>query len=154
MSITIIAIVLLIICGSIFLYFRVNELSDSEIYAIECTEKLKNKMKSPDSFKLQEDALIIIDKNLNRYLFIDYTAENSYGASIRSVAIFSGYTYLGDYDDTDREFSNYSEHLDFLWARVVFSHWKLSGNNNEQITSSEIIEAKKIGNKLKIQYNE
>lgn len=150
-----IGIILLIIGGSIFFYLKANELSPSEIYAVGCTERLKNRMKSPDSFKLQDNVVIIVDKNSNKYTFIDYTAENSYGASIRNVAIFSGYTYLGNYDDKDEDnFDDSSQYLDFLWARVVLTQWKLEGDNSKEVTSSEIIEAKRIGKKLKIQYNE
>lgn len=151
---SVIGIILLIIVGSIFFYIKANELSPSEIYAVGCTERLKNRMKSPDSFKLQDDIVIIVDEKLKKYTFIDYTAENSYGASMRNIAIFSDYTYLGTYDNYDKDdFEDSDQYLDFLWARVVLSKWKKEGDKSKEINSSEIIESERIGKELKIQYN-
>ena len=115
--------IILTITGIVFL-IKNNTFSPDETYAIECTEKLKNYMKSPDSFKLQNDCLVIHTDKTDNYLFIDYTSDNSYGANLRGMAVFKNYSYLGDYDSKKEDFEDAKEYLDLALAKVYFTGWK------------------------------
>ena len=114
-------------------------------------------MKNPDSFKLQDDILVIdyVDKNssINEiyiFTYIDYTAENSYGGTVRSIAVYEGYTYIGeleDFDDMEKDDENYAIALQ---SRIAYLERGLYGDSEDLI--SEIVSAKKIASKLHIDY--
>lgn len=143
--------IILTIAGIVSL-IKQNSFSSNEMYAIKCTETLKNYMKSPDSFKLQDDCLIILTDKADKYLFIDYTSANSYGANLRGLAIFKNYSYLGDSDSKKDDFEDSKKYADLLLAKVYLAGWKVNGNEFKGIISSEKVKAERIGRKLKVDY--
>lgn len=84
--------------------------SIEEQYAVRNTKILRSMMKDPDSFKLRDDVVVIVDeKNHIYYTFISASGSNSYGASIRSVSIFKDGKYFSDLDDEDELLSKMNE---------------------------------------------
>lgn len=153
----IIVVIILLISISIFLVKK-NSFTMGEKYALNCTERLIDAMKNPDSFKLQDDILFIdyVDPNSSNneiyiFTYIDYTAENSYGGTVRSTAVYEGYTYIGeleDFDNMERDDENYTV---ALHSRIAYLERGLYGDSEN--LSSEIVSAKKIASKLHIDYN-
>lgn len=149
--ILVVIFIILTITGIVYI-IKQNSFSYNEKYAIQCTETLKNYMKSPDSFKLQDDCLIILTDKFDKYLFIDYTSANSYGANLRGLAIFKNYSYLGDSDSEKDDFKDKEKYADFVLAKLYLAGWRLYGDEYEGIISSEKVKAERIGRKLKIDY--
>lgn len=80
--------------------------SPEEKRAIESCNYLIDHLKDPDSFKLYSDIQLfkIYDYKTDElaydvYMLIDYSGKNSYGAMIRSVAVFDEAGYCGDMDE-------------------------------------------------------
>lgn len=97
------------------------KLNVDEDRAAKNVEKLINMMKDPDSFILRGDVIVIRDEETgDYYTYIDHSGNNSYGASVRSTAIFKNYSYLCDYDDEeydDEEWDTYEERKEILAAQ-------------------------------------
>jgi len=77
-----------------------KKLTKDEERALSIVQDLVDSLKDPDSFKLRDDVLVIYNPEksdpFSMYVYIDYSANNSYGASIRSIAVYHYYEYLGD----------------------------------------------------------
>jgi len=99
-----IVIIAAIISISLIL-FLLYHLSPYEQIAVTNVNDLRNMLKDPDSFKLYEDVLVIWYTDLAGdycfYTYIDYSAKNSYGAMVRSTAMYKGYSYVGNMEDID-----------------------------------------------------
>ena len=95
----IIVVLLLAACGT-----KTIEFTERGSFAVRRVEDLSERMKVPDSFKLRKD-VIVIDRNNNdeteRYTYIEYSSENSYGAAIKNIAMYYNIQYLGSFDDYD-----------------------------------------------------
>ncbi len=107
-------------------------------------------MKDPDSFKLREDIVVIVDEDYTTYSFIVYSANNSYGASLTGLAMYKDYSYVGDYYDDEDDFYTEAEIKEYKIAKAKLAMWRLGGSGNWH--SSEAVSRKKIANKLHIEY--
>ena len=125
-----------------------KELNSSEQIASRKVEDLVDMMKDPDSFILRGDILRIKTDEWT-YYYIDYSGNNSYGASIRSTAIY-GTIYLGSlygdcyYDSLETFISQFEE------ANDLYSEW-LRGTLEGEATE---ISGKNIANYLGIEYRD
>lgn len=155
-------VVCLCACGKI-------EFSEKGKVAVDKVEELQNYMKAPDTFVLKDDVLVIEQDNKNSdqsniFVYIVYTAENSYGVPLQDMAVFRNDEYLGSYDDiandettTDDLAKNSSTFEDYANSVVqyiiredclnLYSDWK-----NGKIEKYEIISCKNIGKELGINY--
>lgn len=141
-----IVVIAVIITTSLFLFSIYNISPDEEI-AITNVKDLKSMLKDPDSLKLYEDVLIIwytdLEGDYNFYTYINYGAKNSYGAMIKSIAMYEGYSYIGDMEDiediniaeTDSEKRN--ERLKLLKAETPYLSYIAKGIQNEKDISKE-----------------
>lgn len=147
------------------------QLTEREEYAAECVKKLEDNMKVPDSLKLRS-ILVIEYKHVDasdkeKYAVIEYTAENSYGAALRSSAVFYKGFYLNDLESildigvndikwsvesprTDSERNEYIYYGRKARAAAAYRAWsngKLDENDYEEIS------VETIGKATKIDYN-
>ena len=91
----------IVVIAVIIFLFSIYNISPDEEIAITNVKDLKSMLKDPDSLKLYEDVLIIwytdlLEGDYNFYTYINYGAKNSYGAMIKSIAMYEGYSYIGD----------------------------------------------------------
>lgn len=70
--------------------------SEAKIAAAAC-EDLQPRMKNPESLTLHE-VLVCKDFSDNMYVYIDCSAENSFGGVTRNIHIYKNGTYLGDWE--------------------------------------------------------
>ena len=153
--------------------------SIEEQYAVRNTKALRDMMKDPDSFKLRDDVVVIVDeKNHIYYTFISASGSNSYGASIRSVSIFKDGKYFADLDDEDELLSKMEEaerlykndkseeNRDRLsnasndvYRLYVLKKWYLNGANYNHtdvdgihIVTTTVFDQKSIGRQAKVDY--
>lgn len=146
-----IVVIAVIITTSLFLFSIYNISPDEEI-AITNVKDLKSMLKDPDSLKLYEDVLIIwytdLEGDYNFYTYINYGAKNSYGAMSKSIAMYKGYSYIGDMEDiediniediniaeTDSE--KIDEQLKLLKAKIPYLCYMAKGIDNEKDISKE-----------------
>jgi len=85
-----------LICVALFSVISLFYLSDNEKKALHCVEDLQNNLKSPDSLTLSE--IRTVQEESNIYTYITYSAINSYGAKIKSIAMYKNGQYLGEHD--------------------------------------------------------
>ncbi len=142
-----IVVIAVIITTSLFLFSIYNISPDEEI-AITNVKDLKSMLKDPDSLKLYEDVLIIwytdLEGDYNFYTYINYGAKNSYGAMSKSIAMYEGYSYIGDMEDIE-EVTNIikmdpekrNEQLKLLNAKIPFLCYMAKGIDNEKDISKE-----------------
>lgn len=142
------AAVLILVVG--FFIIKNNTLSSNGKHALNIVDHLQGIMKDPDSFKLREDVVVIVDEDVNTYTFISYSSNNSYGAALTGLAMYENYTYVGDYYDDDDDFGSTEELKAFKKAKATLAMWRLGGSKNW--ISSEAVSRKKIGKKLHIDY--
>ena len=120
-------------------------------------------LKNPDSLILRSDVAIITysyDGQVYKYAFFNASGENGYGASVKSTPCFVDGEYICNSDDfpTTSEYMNMSDSsaLEYLRIELALAHWNLYGENAESnvddVIDSYSISAKKIANKLNIEY--
>ena len=136
-----------VVIAVIIFLFSIYNISPDEEIAITNVKDLKSMLKDPDSLKLYEDVLIIwytdLEGDYNFYTYINYGAKNSYGAMIKSIAMYEGYSYIGDMEDiediniaeTDSEKRN--ERLKLLKAEAPYLCYMAKGIDNEKDISKE-----------------
>lgn len=87
------AVLLIIIISIVVSVNMSSSLSAWGYHAAYCTRDLKRHLKVPSSLDIGEGVLYIgaeIDGENNDFYFIDYTAENSFGAKVRSSIVYIG----------------------------------------------------------------
>ena len=141
-----IVVIAVIITTSLFL-FSIYNISPDEQIAITNVKDLKSMLKDPDSLKLYEDVLIIwytdLEGDYNFYTYINYGAKNSYGAMSRSIAMYEGYSYIGDMEDTEdiniaeTDPEKRNEWLKLLKAEAPYLCYMAKGIDNEEDISKE-----------------
>lgn len=144
-----IVVIAVIITTSLFLFSIYNISPDEEI-AITNVKDLKSMLKDPDSLKLYEDVLIIwftdLEGDYNFYTYISYGAKNSYGAMSRSIAMYEGYSYIGDMEDiediediniAETDLEKIDELLKLLRAKIPYYYYIAKGIDNEKDISKE-----------------
>lgn len=142
-----------VVCGAIVvavvaMLLYANTLTPYEKLAVENCNTLKGMLKSPDSFKLNDDILVYEDSDYGTIMFIPYSGANSYGADIRSVAQFSnGTDYAGDYDELDRDdFYTDKEYNDYLLIGFPYAYALAVGD--DEFSEFTHIDANKIMHKI------
>lgn len=142
------------------------EFSEKGQIAVDKVEELQNYMKAPDTFILKDDILVIEEDNEygNIFVYISYTAENSYGVPLQDMGIFRNDKYLGSYYDIkDNETtieelaeksSSFEEYAYLVVQKEIeedalelYSDWQ-----NGKIEKYEVISCKDIGKELGIEY--
>ena len=147
------------------------KMSEKGENAIECVQTLVDYLKVPDSLKLRK--IIVADfadeeylSGLShRYCFIEYTAENSYGAATRSTSIFVDGYYLNDLDELQDTDKRTKKTIDYVFGnlssdeKIIFEYesgaLKLNIALKDKTINEndyEIVSCKTIGQKLKIDY--
>lgn len=114
-TILLIAAGAVVLAGAVFLAIFLltpPKLTPQQETIVRYTRKLMNGMKSPDSFQLTGDEICYLkmavddEHNGEEYVYITYSAENSYGVRLKGTAVFIDGTYYdgnyepehGDYD--------------------------------------------------------
>lgn len=103
--------------------------ADGKIALQDC-ETLQGMCKVPSSFEVYE-AIVYHNKDYGACTYITYGAENSYGAKLKSVAIFADGKYLGNYDDEREDFGSLEEYDRFVLARGQYEFYLLNGSDKE-----------------------
>lgn len=137
----------IVVIAVIIFLFSIYNISPDEEIAITNVKDLKSMLKDPDSLKLYEDVLIIwytdIKGDYNFYTYINYGAKNSYGAMIKSIAMYEGYSYIGDMEDTEdiniaeTDPEKRNEQLKLLKAKTPYLSYIAKGIQNEKDISKE-----------------
>ena len=143
-------IILIAICLSMTGCVKLN---DDEKRVANAVENLKDMMKDPDSFILRGDILLIDDGD-DSFYYIESSANNSFGASVRSVSIMLELigTYICDVDETDFDslgypFSEYGEK-----AVSLYDNWRF--DRLEKNVFTETYDGEKIAKYLKLEYRD
>lgn len=145
-KIIICSLAILIIIGGVM----GNHIDKYEQQAIDCTEKLASMMKDPNSFRLEDNVLVIYDET-DCYVYIISSGTNSYGGRVSDISYFVNGEYIGN-DDSD-EFESSQEKLVFSKAKVNLSAWKLSESDyTDYYDSAKLVDKKKVAKKLHIDY--
>lgn len=105
--------------------------------ALRDCETLQEMCKVPSSFEVYE-AIVYHDENYGACTYITYGAENSYGAKLKSVAIFADGRYLGDYGDEKDDFNSLDEYDRFLLAHMQYKLYLISGSDKEYAAKCEM----------------
>lgn len=80
------------------------ELSGDEERAVVACSDLQSRLKNPSSLQLNK-VVVVEDTEVEHayYVFIDYSAQNSFGGTTRSVVVYkNGTYYTNDSDDSNR----------------------------------------------------
>ena len=80
------------------------ELSDDEERAVVACSDLQSRLKNPSSLQLNK-VVVVEDTEVEHayYVFIDYSAQNGFGGTTRSVVVYkNGTYYTNDSDDSNR----------------------------------------------------
>lgn len=127
--------------------FQRTYLNEYEQMALSDCQTIKGMLKNPASFTLYDDILIYPDdETYGDLVYISYGATNSFGAMIQSTAIFEdGDKYVGDYDDTEDDYSTLEEYDHFVLARLPYKLEIIMNNNYENFIR---VDADKIMSKL------
>ena len=133
-----------------------NHFSENEKLALSAVYNLSNRMKDPDSFKLREDVLVITSNQGNRYVYINHSANNSYGAAVTGIAMCAEDEYICDVDDdtSDLDLEALKKEIS---CSLIYSEWELTHDGTitakePQIKQWEFVIMKKIAKKLHIDY--
>lgn len=146
-------------CGKI-------KFSEKGQIAVDKVKELQSYMKAPDTFILKDDVLVIEQDNEydNIFVYISYTAENSYGVPLQDMVVFRNDEYCGSYYDMkgsntsiEELAKNSSSFEDYAYsilqqaieedALELYSDWQ-----NGKIEKYEVISCKDIGKELDIKY--
>lgn len=157
-----------VICVIALLFGIISQttLSSEEKYVLAVAKDYKSMLKDPDSMIIRGDILYIETDDFDRYVCFTASGNNSYGASVTSMPIYKGYSYLGRYDDKDDDEDLSSEdRLSLLKARVYVAGWNLmksADTGREKVdlggatglgaATGTSIDGKKIAKKVKCQY--
>lgn len=78
---------------------KTPEFSEKGQIAVGKVKELQSYMKAPDTFILKDDVLVIEQDNEygNIFVYISYTAENSYGVPLQDIGVFRNDEYCGSY---------------------------------------------------------
>ena len=146
-------------CGKI-------EFSEKGQIAVDKVKELQSYMKAPDTFILRDNVLVI-DKNGITFVFIIYSAENSFGVPLQDMDVFYDSEYYGSYYDmkeyydmeenqqisredyeTEEAYTDALEkRRDELLCLITFTQWQIG-----KIEDYEVISCKDIGKELGIEY--
>ena len=145
--IALLVIVTMIVVGCI-LWALSNQMSNDEKIVLENSKDLRQMLKDPDSFKLQEDILLLWYKDseegeLEFYTYISYGAKNGYGAMDRDTAMYKGYTYVGDFEELENTEEEEKKQL-LLHAQtpyLIYKAYNLIGKDENEISESGIKKA-------------
>ncbi len=154
-----------VIIVSFCAYAKTPEFSEKGQIAVEKVKELQSYIKAPDTFILKDDVLVIEQDNKygNIFVYISYTAENSYGVPLQDMLIFRNNEYCGSYYDmkgnetTIEELANNSLSFEEYAYSIVqqkieedtlelYSDWQ-----NGEIEKYEVISCKDIGKELNIE---
>lgn len=126
--------------------------ADGKIALQDC-ETLQDMCKVPSSFEVYE-AIVYHDEDYGACTYITYGAENSYGAKLKSVAIFADGRYLGDYGDEKDDFNSLDEYDRFLLAHMQYKLYLIGGSDKEYADKCgmKFIDADKLMKKLDGKY--
>lgn len=126
--------------------------ADGKIALQDC-ETLQSMCKVPSSFEVYE-AVVYHGESAGTCTYITYGAENSYGAKLKSVAVFADGRYLGNYDDEREDFGSLDEYDRFVLARAQYKFYLLYGSDKEYADKCgmNFIDTGKLMKKLK-RYN-
>lgn len=143
-----------------------TEFSEKGQIAVDNVKELQSYMKAPDTFILKDDVLVIEQDNEygNIFVYIPYTAENSYGVPLQDMGVFRNDEYCGSYYDmkdnettTDELVRNSSSFEEYAYSIVqqeieedalkLYYNWQ-----NGKIKEYEVISCKDIGIELGIEY--
>ena len=153
-------IILLVFCIILSACGKEIKFSEKGEMAVDNIKKLQSYMKAPDTFILRDDVLVL-DENEKIFVFISYSAENSFGVPLQDMAVFYGGEYYGSYYDMEKnqQISReayeteeaYEEALEKrkleLLCVIKFNQWVLG-----EIEDYEVIPCKNIAEKLGIKY--
>lgn len=147
---------------------KTPEFSEKGQIAVDKVKELQSYMKAPDTFILKDDVLVIEQDNEygNIFVYISYTAENSYGVPLQDIGVFRNNEYCGSYYEmegsktTTEELAINSSSFDEYTNSIVqqkkeedalklYSDWQ-----NGEIEKYEVISCKDIGKELDIEYRE
>lgn len=146
-----VALIVVVVLVSIISLISSNTLHGNEKHVYEVVSRYQNYLKDPDSLLLRGDVLYVRTASLDEYVAFSASGSNSYGATVTSMPMFKGYSYLGDYEDDSDDISSLEERKEFLEARVIVASWNLVGKDladGEEYLEAELIKGKKIASKL------
>lgn len=143
-----------------------KEFSEKGKIAVNKVKELQSYMKAPDTFELKDDVLVIEQDNeyKNIFVYILYTAENSYGVPLQDMGVFRNEEYCGSFyemngdktavEDLVKNSSSWGDYTDSVVKKLkeedvlkLYSDWE-----NGKIKKCEIISRKDIGEELGIKY--
>lgn len=144
---------ILIICSIVgVIICQKSKLTHDEQWALDCVQDLKSMMNDEDSFRLEDDIVIIdyadgygVNVEKNKYTYISYSANNGYGARMKGVAMYKGFIFVGKYDDDSDEIEDIEETETLLKAQIALSSYhcgKLKETDSVYIIDKNRIEKK------------
>lgn len=156
--IVVVVAVIALIVGAI-VYYQTSQLSYEEKTAVRNLEDYKKMLKDPDSMKLRSDVVVIraydYEDEVRTYCFFTSSGSNSFGASVQSTAFYRGLSYICDMSSADEsDFEDIEDKQIFLDGKLKLMHYKLYGKDAEIFIKCEVVPAKKVAKRVKIDYEE
>ena len=112
------AFLAIVVLGAVFIS---NHMNEYEKLALQDCEKLQSMLKNPDSLTLYNILVYKDDEQFGPQVYISYGATNSYGAMVRSMAVFMyGTQYAGQYGDSLSDFSSQRAYDTFLMGCLPY----------------------------------
>lgn len=114
-----------------------EQLNENEMIAYENCLALKEDLKDPDSFKLYSDIVMVkwwdsLMGDECNYVFIEYGGTNSYGAMMKSTAIFDGTAYI--MSDDIRKAANVKQ----IMAAAVLGQHRTGWKSEKQLKEMDL----------------
>lgn len=93
------------------------ELSGDEERAVVACSDLQSRLKNPSSLQLNK-VVVVEDTEVEHayYVFIDYSAQNGFGGTTRSVVVYKNGTYYTNDSDDSYRYTMAQDTLDFCVA--------------------------------------
>lgn len=137
-----------------------TEFSEKGQIAVDNVKELQSYMKAPDTFILRDDVLVI-DENDKTFVYIIYSAENSFGVPLQDMDVFCDGEYCGSFYDMKEsqqisraDYETEEAYIEALEKRriellclMTFTNWQLG-----KIEDYEVVICESIAKKLGIEY--
>lgn len=140
--------------------FQKSRLTYDEERALECVQDLHDMMRDENSFKLEDDILLInyVDKTIDLkeelycFSYISYSGNNGLSGKTKGLAIYNRNEYLGDYTDEKKDIVGIEDEEEkereftLLQAKSALSKYN-SGKLKDK--DSSIVKKNRIENRVK-----
>lgn len=134
------SILLVAFVGLAFVFINSNNLTDIEKNAVKCVKDYKEKLKNPNSIKVNDirwlDASMINSGDMAIYL--DVSGENGFGGTSRSIVVYAiqnGKAVFGASTEIDK-----AENEEEVYAQMVLSMYsELKNDNNAKVSVDKVM---------------